>query len=296
MNDQQLHVFLKVAETGSLTKAASELCYAPQSVKNIVDALERDLGRKLFERTNRGVRLTDAGTVLKGRAPALLQAVAETRRAVRQGGHPNGEPERLKVLALAHVRYRQRDALIEEFASRYPDVEVVTVPLPEETSEQYLASIATGYADLAIARECDVAAFNEVAAETPGASLLEYHPCDRLPAGYQCLMHHDHELARQHKAVTPRDLTPYPVAHAGWNVTDATPAVDVELVLPYEPYAIEGFCRSGGVVVCIDEFQEIGSSLVSLPLRDVPPGSFGLTCRSDAPSAARLFISTFCKG
>ena len=42
MNEKQLKVFLAVAATGSMNRAAAELSYAPQSVKEVVDGWSRN--------------------------------------------------------------------------------------------------------------------------------------------------------------------------------------------------------------------------------------------------------------
>ena len=56
-----LRYFLKVAETGGLSPAARFLGVNTATVGRHIEALEIGLGRKLFERTAQGYRLTDAG-------------------------------------------------------------------------------------------------------------------------------------------------------------------------------------------------------------------------------------------
>ncbi|HEX3750421.1 MAG TPA: LysR family transcriptional regulator [Streptosporangiaceae bacterium] len=53
-----------IAETGSFT-AAAERCHIAQSaLSHQIARLERHLGARLFDRTSRAVRLTDAGRAL----------------------------------------------------------------------------------------------------------------------------------------------------------------------------------------------------------------------------------------
>lgn len=61
MDWDDLRYFLKVAETGGLSPAARFLRVNTATVGRHVEALEVGLGRKLFERTPQGYRLTDAG-------------------------------------------------------------------------------------------------------------------------------------------------------------------------------------------------------------------------------------------
>lgn len=61
MDWDDLRYFLKVAETGGLSPAARFLRVNTATVGRHVETLEVGLGRKLFERTPQGYRLTDAG-------------------------------------------------------------------------------------------------------------------------------------------------------------------------------------------------------------------------------------------
>ena len=82
MNIRQLHYFLQVAEQKSFTRAAAVLHVAQPALSRSVRALEADLGVALFERSERGVALTDAGHLLKRRAADLLAEFAHVRDEV----------------------------------------------------------------------------------------------------------------------------------------------------------------------------------------------------------------------
>ena len=78
----QLIAFAKIAETGSLTKAARELNVTPSAVSKSLSQLEDRLGVLLVKRTTRSLSLTDQGyaffeharTLLEEIEPALLTA------------------------------------------------------------------------------------------------------------------------------------------------------------------------------------------------------------------------------
>lgn len=61
MYNPQLTTFISVAENGSFTKAADLLYITPTAVMKQINALEDRLGITLFDRTNHGLRLTEAG-------------------------------------------------------------------------------------------------------------------------------------------------------------------------------------------------------------------------------------------
>ena len=72
MYNHQLDTFIKVAELGSFTKTAKEQYVSPNAILQQVNILEDSLGVKLFQRTQRGVKLTPAGELLYAEAPKLI--------------------------------------------------------------------------------------------------------------------------------------------------------------------------------------------------------------------------------
>ncbi len=61
MYNPQLTTFISVAENGSFTKAADALFITPTAVMKQINTLEERLGITLFDRTNHGLQLTEAG-------------------------------------------------------------------------------------------------------------------------------------------------------------------------------------------------------------------------------------------
>jgi DNA-binding transcriptional LysR family regulator len=58
---QQLIIFEKVAETSSMNKAAEELFMSQPNLSKAIRNLEKELDIKIFDRTNKGVKLTEDG-------------------------------------------------------------------------------------------------------------------------------------------------------------------------------------------------------------------------------------------
>ena len=75
----QLKTFVVVAEEGHLTRASERLHASQPTVSAHIKALEEELETKLFSRTPKGMRLTEAGERLKGKAGAVLQRTEERR-------------------------------------------------------------------------------------------------------------------------------------------------------------------------------------------------------------------------
>ena len=72
-NYRHLHYFWVVAKEGSMTKAASRLNIAVQTVSSQVHELEKDLGHLLFKPAGRGLVLTDAGFAAMKLADQIFQ-------------------------------------------------------------------------------------------------------------------------------------------------------------------------------------------------------------------------------
>lgn len=83
----QLRSFVAVADEGALTKAAEKLCASQPAVSAHVKALEEELSVCLFERTPKGMRLTEAGKLLRDQARQALASADEMlaqARALRE--------------------------------------------------------------------------------------------------------------------------------------------------------------------------------------------------------------------
>lgn len=81
--NHQLDTFVKVAERGSFSKAASELYISPTAVIKQMNLLETSLGVTLFNRTHRGLTLTRAGESLLRDAHHIIQYCGETADRAR---------------------------------------------------------------------------------------------------------------------------------------------------------------------------------------------------------------------
>lgn len=72
MDIKHLRYFVTMAEAGSLMKAAERLHVAQPALSVHLSNLELELGVTLFERSNRGIALTEQGHLLYERATGLL--------------------------------------------------------------------------------------------------------------------------------------------------------------------------------------------------------------------------------
>lgn len=73
MYNPQLETFIHVADAGSFNKAATESYITPTAVIKQINLLEESLGVRLFDRTHRGLVLTDAGKSMYQDAKYIIQ-------------------------------------------------------------------------------------------------------------------------------------------------------------------------------------------------------------------------------
>lgn len=86
MELKQLRYFIAIAESGSIASAANVIGVTQPSISVQLKNLEAQLQTQLFIRSSRGVVLTDAGTLLLGRAHAILDAADRAAADVRMAG------------------------------------------------------------------------------------------------------------------------------------------------------------------------------------------------------------------
>ena len=82
----QLKTFLTVCDTGSFTKAAAALYITPSAVLQQIQTLETEFRMSLFNRTSKGVVLTEAGKCLELHGRALSHMNEELRRDMQSVG------------------------------------------------------------------------------------------------------------------------------------------------------------------------------------------------------------------
>lgn len=153
-----LQTFVRIAECGNLTLAASRLGRTQSAISVQLRKLENNLGATLFVRTARGMTLTPAGEALFSRAQSIL---AEIREA------SNLFLESLSGLIRVGMPDDFDDGILEniliEFARSHPGVQVVA---RSGCTSGYAAAVNTGELDIAVCSGLD----------DPGGEALDVEP------------------------------------------------------------------------------------------------------------------------
>lgn len=141
-----LRYFLEVAHTGSIRVAAERLHVAPSAISRYIHNMEQELGIPLFERSARGVSLTNAGELYVQHARTVFM----DRERVRL------EIDELKGLRRGHIRISTIDGIVagplsdavSSFRQFHPGV---TVQLMSTGTETVTKAVREGEADIGIA-------------------------------------------------------------------------------------------------------------------------------------------------
>ena len=86
MELRQLEYFREIASTGSINEAARHLNMSQPPLSYQIRQLENELNVKLFDRTSKGVTLTEAGKLLYDRSGNLLEYARSTELEVSKTG------------------------------------------------------------------------------------------------------------------------------------------------------------------------------------------------------------------
>lgn len=139
---RQLEVFTRVAELGSLSRAAESLGMSNAAASRHLAAIEERLSVRLVERNTRRLWLTEAGQEFLSRCETLLSDLAEAEEAVNEKTlAPKGLLRVTSSLSFAMIYIAP---ILPEFRRLYPQLDVQIV-----AANRYLDFIEAGI-DVAI--------------------------------------------------------------------------------------------------------------------------------------------------
>ncbi|MDQ0319081.1 DNA-binding transcriptional LysR family regulator [Pararhizobium capsulatum DSM 1112] len=117
-----VRVFVRVVELGTLSAAGRDQRVTPAVASNRIKELERHLGVRLFNRTTRKLTPTEHGRVFYEGAVKIIEAVNEAEGAIADlSQNPKGA---LRITAPLGIGRRLIASGIPAFHDKYPDIEV----------------------------------------------------------------------------------------------------------------------------------------------------------------------------
>lgn len=166
--DSKWHLFIQVAKLGSLTQAAIALDVPQSMISRHISQLESACGIRLFNRTGRGVTLTEFGRQLLPRIEALAAETEELGDVIRtSGGVPIGE---VRVGLLPSAVTPLVGQLFRVVRERYPRIKL---HFCEGSSAHIEELLNEGRIDMGILlREGDVSSSDECLLDQPKLMLV----------------------------------------------------------------------------------------------------------------------------
>ncbi len=119
---ENISVFIRSVERGSFSAAGRDLRLTAAVVSHRIQALEKHLGCRLFNRTTRKLQLTEQGRIFFERAIEIRDAVERAEASVADAGAtPRGS---LKVTAPLGFGRRVLSAMSGRFHAAYPHIDL----------------------------------------------------------------------------------------------------------------------------------------------------------------------------
>jgi DNA-binding transcriptional LysR family regulator len=141
---QRLRAFALVLDLGSISAAAGVLGYTQSAVSQQLAALEREVGATLVDRSQRPLRATGAGEVVRPHVQRVLAALGGAEAAVDD---LRGGTRRLRVAAFSSALSSFVPAAVRDLRRRHPELVVQVFQL--ETHEA-IERLRGGDVDLAV--------------------------------------------------------------------------------------------------------------------------------------------------
>ena len=146
---RHLLCFIEVARQGSLARTAEALAVSQPAVSKTLRDLEELLEARLFERSKKGVTLTDAGQAFLRFAGPSVQALREGVRSLRAGEHEAGI---VRLGALSTVESSLLPEVVRRLHTRHAALAVSVITGP---SAYLLDQLRGGQLDLVVGRMTD---------------------------------------------------------------------------------------------------------------------------------------------
>ena len=139
MQIQQLTYFVTVAEQGSINKAAEKLFVTQPNLSKAISNLENELKVRIFDRTNKGVALTDDGRKLYQYARTILNQMELIQNL--------SQKERPRLLSIASYPIITMGRLVADFYNAHRQ-DSISIKLVEQRMQQVIESVESARAEI----------------------------------------------------------------------------------------------------------------------------------------------------
>ena len=289
MDMNQLSTFIAVADCGSFSKAAQELYVSSTAVMKQINMLEKQVGVKLLERTNRGVILTDAGRSFYHDARDIIKSCEEAVSRAKNAGRGN-----VDVIRIGSSILYPGGNFIElwtRMSDKYPQFKIRVVPFIDEHTNipRILKNLGTGGFDLIIGA-CNSNKWLSI--------------CDFYEMGFCeicCAVSVDHRLASK-KVLKIEDLygeTLMMIQRGDSEILDSIRdnieqnhrEIKIGSTPPFYDISVFNSCeQNGNVLLTLDIWSEIHPSLKTIPVEWDYKMPYGILYRAGSTDYIDKFI------
>lgn len=144
MNIQNLKMFLKIVESGSISKAAEQMNISQSALSQQLRVMEQEIGSLLFERNYSGVIPTEAGSIVYQRA---IEMVSSYDRMFLDIANAQNQNKVIHIIANPCVYSYALPCTMFHVKNSYPQY---TLQMEVMSSSQIEDKIAKGYGDMGI--------------------------------------------------------------------------------------------------------------------------------------------------
>lgn len=173
LDRRDIRIYLAVHRYGSIRAASDQLGLAPSVVSRQIADLEAQLGVTLFERSSKGVRLTDAGNLV----------LEHARHVVEEAGFLQEQLADLRGIQQRNIRIHCGEGFLADFirnglAGFIADSPHVRYELLIGSTDTVVAALANGESDIGIA-------YNPPVTGSVRSIVSAVHPlCVVMPPGH----------------------------------------------------------------------------------------------------------------
>ena len=286
MYNPQLDAFIKVADSGSFSKAAEAMYISAPAIIQQINLLEASCGFKLFVRSNHGVKLTPAGRSLYEDAKTIIRLSQDALNKARRLAESSETTVRIGTSLL--YKCRLLPDLWTRVSEKHPELKIEILPMTEYQNRGEVFSALGVHFDL----------FEGIYGSTGWKGMCQFLELDRTPIC--CAVSKNHRLAGM-KKLTMQDLNGeyivMPIEGVSKEVDDFRNHIRSQYptvqIVDSKRYDVDTFtlCEVNGYVLITQPvYTDIHNNLVTIPLETNYTLPYGLMYAKEPTTATQKFI------
>lgn len=122
MDSKKLEILVTAADLGSFTKASEVVGYTQSGLTHMMDALEKEIGFPLLQRSHSGIQLTDQGQQLMPAIREFLRANANLENQIQSIAQQKTDV--IRIAAYASIAMQWMPEILYRFRRLCPEVNV----------------------------------------------------------------------------------------------------------------------------------------------------------------------------